>query len=212
MDNLEFLSVLKQEKLVVVVRGNTSSEAIEIAKACIKGGVKLIEITFTIQGAEKVIAELSKKYKGSDVVIGAGTVLDNNTASVALSSGAEFIVSPDFNPYLGDFCNTNNIAYCPGVFTPTEIATALRVNCKALKLFPGDIIKPQGLKALKGPFPKAIFMVTGGVNYENINEWFLSGATAIGAGSNLTAKAKLLDYEGVTKDAALWVSRIKEIS
>lgn len=212
MDNLEFLKALKQEKLVVVVRGNSVEEAIQIAAACVKGGVKLIEVTFTVPGAEKAISELKKQYTKSDIVIGAGTVLDINTASIAISNGAEFIVSPDFNIELCDFCSASNIAYCPGVFSPTEIAKALRANCIALKLFPGDIIKPQGLKALKGPFPKATFMVTGGVNYENISEWFLSGASAIGAGSNLTAKAKTKDFEGVAKEASLWVNKIKELS
>jgi 2-dehydro-3-deoxyphosphogluconate aldolase / (4S)-4-hydroxy-2-oxoglutarate aldolase len=190
MQNIDFLKKLKEEKLVVVVRGKSLEEAIETAEACIQGGVKFIEITFTVPGASKIINILSRKYNGQDIYIGAGTVLEIEVAKEALENGAEYIVSPDFNPYLSEYC---------------------KKGCQVLKLFPGDIAKPQGLKALRGPFPNASFMVTGGVSYENMKEWFDAGATAIGAGSNLTIKAKNGDFNGVREDAKMWVNRIKEI-
>ncbi|NLT19232.1 MAG: KHG/KDPG aldolase [Firmicutes bacterium ADurb.Bin080] len=211
MQNIDFLKKLKEEKLVVVVRGKSLEEAIETAEACIQGGVKFIEITFTVPGASKIINILSRKYNGQDIYIGAGTVLEIEVAKEALENGAEYIVSPDFNPYLSEYCKKGNIAYTPGVFSPSEVASAMRGGCQVLKLFPGDIAKPQGLKALRGPFPNASFMVTGGVSYENMKEWFDAGATAIGAGSNLTIKAKNGDFNGVREDAKMWVNRIKEI-
>jgi len=212
MNNTDFLKKIKEEKLVVVVRGKSPDEAIKCAEACIEGGVKFIEITFTVPGATKIINILSEKYKEKDVYVGAGTVLETDVAKDACQNGAEYIVSPDFNPYLSEYCKKANISYTPGVFSPTEVASALRGGCQILKMFPGDIAKPQGLKALKGPFPNASFMVTGGVSYENMKEWFDSGATAIGAGSNLTIKAKSGDFEGVRQDAEMWVKKIKEIT
>lgn len=212
MNNIEFLERLKEEKLVVVVRGKNTEQALEIAEACISGGVKLIEITFTVPGAADLIKVLSEKYENSSVSIGAGTVLEISVAEQAIKNGATFIVSPDLNPHLAEYCKANNIAYCPGVLTPTEVSAAIRSKCLALKLFPGDIIKPQGLKALKGPFPLAQFMVTGGVALDNLKEWFEAGAVAVGAGSNLTAKAKTGDFDGVVKEARAWVEKIKDLS
>jgi len=204
----EFLEILKAEKLVVVVRGSSGEAALKTAEACIAGGIKLIEITYTTPNATEVISVLTKKYKDSDIIIGAGTVLDDTMASDAIEHGAEFIVSPDYNVDLNSFCKRNRMMYVPGVFTPSEIASALRKECMVLKLFPGDIARPQGLKALKGPFPNANFMVTGGVSVDNLDEWFQAGAMAVGAGSNLTYKAKNEDYDGVTIDARLWVDKI----
>lgn len=201
---------IRREKLIVVVRGNTPEEALKTAEACIAGGVKLIEITFTVPNASDVILALCKKYENTDVFLGAGTVMDDNMASEAINNGAKFIVSPDFNCDVNSVCKRHKIMYMPGVFTPTEIATVIRAECTILKLFPGGILKPIGLKTLKGPFPYAEFMVTGGVSLDNVDEWFDAGAIAVGVGSNLTYKSKNKDFEGVEIEARRWVDKIKK--
>jgi 2-dehydro-3-deoxyphosphogluconate aldolase/(4S)-4-hydroxy-2-oxoglutarate aldolase len=210
MNNKEFLEKLKENGLVVVVRGNSREQAMETIRACYKGGIKLIEVTFTVPNADELIRQVSNEYK-NDLIVGAGTVLNVKTARLAIDAGAQFVVSPNLNLELIEFCKKENIAYSPGILTPTELSVALDNGSEVIKLFPGDIARPEGLKALKGPFPNANIMTTGGVSFDNMISWFKAGAIAVGAGSNLTMKAKTGDYIGVTEDAKMWVNRISEI-
>lgn len=211
MNKEQFKEILKKESLVVVVRGNSIEQAFETVKACYKGGIKLMEITFTVPNAEKLIAKIAKEYKNTDMVIGAGSVMNVETAKLAIENGASFIVSPNVNLEIQKYLESINVAYTPGIFTPTEAAIAMDGGANVLKLFPGNIAKPSGLKALKGPYPNIEIMPTGGVSYDNLYDWFKAGAIAVGAGSNLTKKAKLNDFDGVCQDAKLWIERIKEI-
>lgn len=210
MDNKEFLNVLSEYGLVVVVRAPSVEEGLKIVRACKKGGIKLVEITFTVPRAEQLIAAAKSEF-GNDLIIGAGTVMSVQTAKVALLSGADFVVSPNLNLKLLEFSQKNKLAYTPGVLTPTEAVTAMEGGAEVLKLFPGDIAQPKGLKALRGPFPNIKIMPTGGVSFDNLEEWFSAGAIAVGAGSNLTAKAKSGDFDGVAEDAARWVEKINLI-
>jgi Entner-Doudoroff aldolase len=210
MNNAEFYEKLKEHGLVVVVRAPSVEEGLKIVRACKLGGIRLIEITFTVPRAEQLIVAAKEEF-GDELVIGAGTVLSVQTAKIALLSGADFIVSPNLNLKLLEFSKKNGIAYTPGVLTPTEVVTAIEGGAKVLKLFPGDIAKPAGLKALRGPFPDIKIMPTGGVSFDNLEDWFKAGAVAVGAGSNLTAKAKSGDFTGVAEDAARWVERIIQL-
>lgn len=211
MNKFQFKEVLKKEKLVVVIRGNSIMQALNTIKACYDGGVKIMEITFTVPDAEKLIYQISKEYKGTDMVIGAGTVMNIKTAKLAIENGADFIVSPNLNTEMQKYLESVNVAYTPGILTPTEAAIAMDGGANILKLFPGNIAKPDGLKALKGPYPNIEIMPTGGVSYNNLEEWFNAGAIAVGAGSNLTLKAKTNDFKGVTEDSISWVNKIKEL-
>ncbi len=186
MKKIEVLKSLKECGVVVVVRGNTKEIGINIAKSCINAGVKGIEVTYTNKFANDIIRELSDEYENQqDIVIGAGTVLDPETARMAILNGAEYIVSPSFNPKTAQLCNRYKVPYIPGVMTINEIILAHENGVDIVKLFPGSAFGPEYIKAIKGPIPYANIMVTGGVNIDNIDEWIKSGVDLIGIGGEL---------------------------
>lgn len=202
---------MQKQGIVAVIRGESIDVALKTVEACYKGGIKIIELTFTVPGADVLIKTLTDKYKGTDMVIGAGTVLDPETARIAILAGAKFIVSPSLNIDTVKMCNRYGVPVMPGVMTPTEAQTALEYGVDVLKMFPGDIAKPAGLKALKGPFPYVNIMPTGGVSADNVEEWFKAGAFAVGAGSFLTKDAKTGDYDKVTAVCKAFVDKVQSI-
>lgn len=212
MKKQEILAKILGQKLVAVVRGDTTEEAKQVSEACISGGVKGIELTFTLKGAEKVIEKLSAIYKDDDdVVIGAGTVLDATTARIAILAGAQFIVSPGFDKETALLCNTYHIPYLPGCITITEMLTASKYGADVVKLFPGDLVGPNYITAVKGPLPDIQLMPTGGVNPDNITEWLDKGAVAVGIGSNLTSLKKLGSLDKITEQAEKYVKKISAL-
>lgn len=180
----QVLLSIKDSGMVAVVRGETSDKAIEIVEKCIEGGIKAIELTFTVPYAHRVIEDISRKY-GDSIILGAGTVLDSKTARIALLSGAEFIVSPHFNPEVTRLCNRYRKASMAGILTITEAVEAMEAGVDILKLFPGDLFGPAFIKDIRGPLPYAQIMPTGGVSAENAGDWIRAGAVAVGAGSSL---------------------------
>lgn len=180
----EVLQAIKGDGMVAVVRGETSEKAMEIVEKCIEGGIHAIELTFTVPYAHRVIEDISRKY-GEQIVLGAGTVLDSETARIALLSGAEFIVSPHFNPEVTRLCNRYRKASMAGILTITEAVAAMEAGVDVLKLFPGDLFGPAFIKDIRGPLPYAQIMPTGGVSADNAGEWIKAGAVAVGAGSSL---------------------------
>ena len=211
MQKYNVYKAIKEQGVVVVIRGNDLQEAIKTVEACYKGGIKIIEVTFTVPRADELIKILVEKYAGSDMLVGAGTVLDPETARVAMLAGAKFIVSPSLNVETIKICNRYGVPVMSGVMTPTEAQTAMEYGVDILKLFPGDIAKPNGLKALKGPFPHANIMPTGGVSQDNVEEWFKAGAYAVGAGSFLTKDAKNGDFDKVEKTCKAFVEKVQSI-
>ncbi|WEV43608.1 bifunctional 4-hydroxy-2-oxoglutarate aldolase/2-dehydro-3-deoxy-phosphogluconate aldolase [Lactobacillus sp. ESL0684] len=202
MQKNETLSAVKDAGIVAVVRGNSKKEAYQTAVACIKGGVKAIELTFTAPQADEIIKQLHNEYKDDPtVVIGAGTVLDAVTARIAIMAGAKFIVAPSFDREVALLCNEYQVPYMPGCMTVTEIQTAMRYGSEIVKIFPGSALGQGFVKAVKAPLPQANVMPTGGVNLTNMHEWFEAGVVVVGAGSNLTAAAAQGDYDAVTKQA-----------
>ena len=211
MNKYEIYDKIKQEGVVVVIRGNDIQEALSTVEACYKGGIKIIEVTFTLPRADALIKILSEKYGDSDMLVGAGTVLDPETARIAMLAGAKFIVSPSLNIDTIKTCNRYGVPIMSGVMTPTEAQTAMEYGVDILKLFPGDVAKPAGLKALKGPFPNANIMPTGGVSMDNVEEWFKAGAYAVGAGSFLTKDAKSGDFGKVENTCKAFVEKVRSI-
>ena len=211
MEKYRIYETIEKLGVVAVIRGDSLDTAVKTVDACYKGGIKIIEVTFTVPGADSLIKSLTEKYKGSDMVIGAGTVLDPETARIAILAGAKFVVSPSLNIETIKMCNRYGIPVMTGVMTPTEAQTAMEYGVDVLKLFPGDIAKPAGLKALKGPFPYANIMPTGGVSAENVEEWFKAGAFAVGAGSFLTKDAKTGDYDKVTAVCKAFVDKVQSV-
>lgn len=211
MDKLETLSKIKDCGLVAVVRAKDENEAERITEACIEGGVAAIELTFTVPKAHRLIEHMADRYAGSgDIIIGAGTVLDSETARIAILSGAQYVVSPHLDECILRLCAHYRIACMPGVFTPTEAVKALENGADILKIFPGDIATPKFIKALHGPLPQAQMMPSGGVSLENAAEWIKAGAVALGAGGSLTGTAKDGDFSAITEKAKRFIKIIKE--
>lgn len=206
----EVVARIKQVGLVAVVRADSSEQAFRITEACIAGGVAAIEITFTVPGAAKVIAELAQKYTSGEIIIGAGTVLDPETARAAILAGAQYVVSPCFNVDTVKLCNRYQIACMPGAMTIKEVVECMESGADIVKIFPGELFGPAIIKAIKGPIPYAPLMPTGGVSLENIGEWIKAGAVAAGVGGNLTAGAKKGDYGSITGIAKQYLEKIRE--
>ncbi len=210
MEKEQVLKKLTDCGLVAVVRAKTEDEAIRITDACLEGGCTGIELTFTVPGAHKVIEALAAKYQNGEMMLGAGTVLDAETARQAILSGANYVVSPGFNEDAAKLCNRYRVPYLPGCMTITEVLRAMEAGADIVKIFPADLFGPTIIKDIKGPLPHAKMMPTGGVDVSNVDQWIKAGAVAVGAGSSLTKGAKTGDYADITKTAKEFIAKIKE--
>lgn len=209
MEKEQVISKLTETGLVAVVRADNADEAIRISDACLEGGCNAIELTFTVPGAHKVIEALAAKYPNGEMLLGAGTVLDSETARIAILSGANYVVSPAFNAEAAKLCNRYRVPYIPGCMTITEVLTAMEAGADIIKIFPADLFGPKIIKDIKGPLPQAKLMPTGGVDVSNVDQWIKAGAAAVGAGSSLTAGAKTGDYKKITETAKEFIEKIK---
>jgi 2-dehydro-3-deoxyphosphogluconate aldolase/(4S)-4-hydroxy-2-oxoglutarate aldolase len=210
VDKEKVISRICDVGIVAVVRAESSEQAKKIADACIEGGVAAIEVTFTVPGAHKVIEELANTYDSSQLILGAGTVMDAETARTAILSGAQYIVSPYLNIDTVKLANRYRIPCMPGAMTIKEVVEAMEAGADIVKIFPGEVFGPKIIKAIKGPIPYAKMMPTGGVSIDNVGEWIKAGAVAVGAGGSLTAGAKTGDYAAITKAGKEFIKRIQE--
>jgi len=210
MHKWEALSKITKTGLVAVVRASSVEDAERIAGACVEGGVTAIEVTFTVPRAHKVIAGLASRVSNERLLIGAGTVLDEETARIAILSGAQFVVSPALNAGTARLCRRYQIPYMPGAGTAAEVLQALEEGADIVKVFPGEVLGAAFVKAILGPIPYAPLMPTGGVAVENAADWIRAGCVALGVGSNLTAGAKTGDYERITETARQFLAKIAE--
>jgi len=144
------------------------------------------------------------------LILGAGTVLDSETARIAILAGASYIVSPCFNLETARLCNRYQVIYMPGCMTINEIVHAMEAGADVIKVFPGSAYGPDFIKAVKGPLPQAVLMPTGGVNLDNVGQWIKNGCVAVGVGSELTAGAKTGDYGLITETAKAFVNKVRE--
>lgn len=191
--------------LVAVVRAESEEQGLKVAEACYKGGVAALEITFTVPGADKIIAALAKKYNKGEIILGAGTVLDPETARAAILAGAQYIVAPSLNPDTIRLCNRYRVPIMPGCMSVKECVEALELGCDIIKLFPGDLLGPKAISSLRGPLPQAQFMPTGGVSADNCADWIKAGAVAVGAGGGLVKGSE----EDIIRNAQKFLAAIK---
>lgn len=210
MDKEKVITRITDCGIVAVVRAENADQAKRIADACIKGGVAAIEMTFTVPAAHKVIEELANTYKPEEIILGAGTIMDSETARIAILSGAQYIVSPYFDAETVRLCNRYRVPCMPGAMTIKEVVTAMEAGADIVKVFPGEAFGPGIIKAIKGPVPQAKLMPTGGVNVDNVTQWIKAGAVAVGAGSSLMAGAKTGDYESITRLGREFREKIQE--
>ncbi|WZL82992.1 bifunctional 4-hydroxy-2-oxoglutarate aldolase/2-dehydro-3-deoxy-phosphogluconate aldolase [Vallitaleaceae bacterium 9-2] len=210
MKKYDTLNAIIDSGVVAVVRAESKEQGLNIIEAVKKGGIKALEITLTVPGAVDIIKDLVEEYKDEDVIIGAGTVLDPESARACILAGAKYIVSPYFDLETVKMCNRYAIPVMPGVMTPKEVVAALEAGVDICKVFPGNAFGPSIIGAFKGPMPQGNYMPTGGVDLGNAKEWIQKGAVAIGVGSVLTKGAKTGDYESVTETAKKFVQAVKE--
>ena len=205
MIKINTLRALKECGVVAVVRGNSKEVGVEISKACVKGGVKALEVTYTNKFANDIIKELSEIYEGQDdVVIGAGTVLDAETARAAM------LVSPAFDLETAKICNRYKVPYLPGIMTINEIIAAHEAGVDFVKLFPGSAFGQGYVKAIKGPLPYANIMVTGGVNIDNLDSWIKAGVDAVGIGGELNKLGEEGKFDEITAICEQYMAKLHE--
>ena len=212
MNKAAIVKHIEDVGLVPVVRASSADEAMQVIDAIKAGGVNVLEITMTVPGAVKVIEKVADKY-GSEVLIGAGTVLDPETARACLLAGAQFIVSPALNLDTIALCNRYSAPICPGVLTPTEVITAWSAGVDFVKVFPcGSVGGASYVKNLKGPFPQVKIIPTGGVSIKTAADFIPAGASALGVGTDLVnIKAiKEGDPQIVTETAKQYIEIIKQ--
>ena len=210
MKRIKTIQRIIDSGVVAVIRADSKEKAARVITAVKAGGIKVVEITMTIPNAVDIIKELCNDANYKDIIIGAGTVLDAETARLCILTGAQFIVSPAMNVDLVKLCNRYRVPVMPGATTPAEVLAALDYGVEIIKIFPANVYGPSLIKSLKGPFPQANFMPTGGVTPENIKDWMNAGAVAVGTGSELTKSAATGDYEQVTKMAASFMEALKQ--
>lgn len=170
--------------VVAILRSDRSEILIDVAEALLASGINVIEVTFTVPAAHQVIEKAAAKL-GDRVLLGAGTVLDPETARIAILSGAQFIVAPNTNTAVIEMCRRYDKLAMPGALTPTEIVTAWQAGADVVKIFPSEVTGPRYLKALKGPLPQVRMMPTGGVTLETAADYLKAGACALGMGGTM---------------------------
>src|SRR6186713_3151545 len=170
--------------IVAVVRAESGESLAKVVRALAEGGVTAAEITFTVPNAIEVIRQVRQEV-GDAVILGAGTVLDPETARAALLAGAEYIVAPSLNLEVIRLCRRYDKVVMPGAFTPTEVVAAWEAGADVVKVFPADVVGPAFFKALKGPLPQVKLMPTGGVDLTTAGEFLKAGAVCLGVGGQL---------------------------
>lgn len=196
---LENLKKIYESGIVLIIRSDSEEEALAVSEAAIEGGIKALEITINVPNALDVIKKLSQKYRNGDILIGAGTILDGETARAAIMAGAELLVSPQLNPEMIKVANRYQAITICGAFTPKEVLESLEAGADIVKLFPAEVVGPQYVKAIKAPLSQVPIAPTGGVTPQNVHEWIKAGCVGVGVGSYITKAAKKDgDYRKVT--------------
>ena len=182
----QILNRIEATKIMAIVRVETEERAIEIAEGCLAGGVDCLEISYTLPNAGEIIKFLTKRY-GEHLLVGAGTVLDSETARLAILAGAKFVIAPNFDLEVSRLCNRYQIPYMPGCTSYTEMVTALEAGASMIKAFPISGYYGSSLvQTLKTPLPYMPVMSSGGVTLANVAQWLEAGVDCIGVGSLLT--------------------------
>lgn len=210
MSKIEDLKRIEETGIVAVVRAENAEKALKITEAVKKGGIDAIEITMTVPGAVDVIKKLTDEYNRDEILIGAGSVLDAETARSCILAGAEYIVSPSLDKETIQMANRYQKVVMPGAMSVTEVVKAMKYGADVVKIFPATLFGPKIVGAVKGPLPQAPLMPTGGVSLDNVKDWIKAGSMAVGVGSALSKGAENGNYEKVTENAEEFIRLIKE--
>jgi len=211
MNKKEVLQRIEEVGVVPVVRASSAEEAMQVIEAIKAGGVSVLEITMTVPRAVRVIEQVADRF-GAEVVVGAGTVLDAETARACILAGATFVVSPSLNTGTIELCRRYSVAVMPGALTPTEVVTAWQAGADVVKVFPcGALGGAKYLKSLKAPLPQIEMIPTGGVSLQTVAEFIEAGALALGVGADLvdTKAIRAGQPEKVTEAARAYVAAVR---
>jgi len=184
MTSTQIVERVIQTGMVSILRAPSSEGLVDVAEALLAGGVDVIEVTFTVPGAARVLEQVAGRL-GGKIVLGAGSILDPETARIAMLAGAQFIVAPTVNLDVIRMCRRYDVPVMPGAMTPTEVLTAWQAGADVVKVFPSEVTGPAHIKAIHGPLPQIPLMPTGGVNLKTAAEFLRAGAAALGAGGAL---------------------------
>jgi 2-dehydro-3-deoxyphosphogluconate aldolase/(4S)-4-hydroxy-2-oxoglutarate aldolase len=212
MDKAEVIGKIEAVGVLPVIRADSTDEAREVVKAVLAGGITIVEITMTVPGAVSLIGDLCGEF-GDDLLIGAGTVMDPETARECIFSGAKFIISPALNFDTIDYCNDAGVVVMPGALTPTEVVNAWDAGADLVKVFPaGALGGPSYLKSLKAPLPHIKLIPTGGVNLTTAGDFVRAGAFAIGVGADLLDLKAIREgrSDSITENARKYLEIVKE--
>ncbi len=206
----EIVNRIIGEGAVCVIRMNDSTKLLKVAEAVLKGGISALEITMTTPNALRVIEECCKQI-GNDMLIGVGSVLDSETARLAIIAGAKYVVSPISKREIIQTAHRYDVPVMPGAFTPTEILTAHEQGADIVKVFPADVVGMAFFKAVIAPMPHLNLMPTGGVSLTNGGDWIKAGACAVGVGSALLDKQAIANdrFDVLTENARILCESIK---
>jgi 2-dehydro-3-deoxyphosphogluconate aldolase/(4S)-4-hydroxy-2-oxoglutarate aldolase len=212
MDRQSAVAYLTDKKIIAVLRADTGGEdLVQTVEAIAAGGVQCIELTMTTPGALQCIETAVKRLAGKDVLFGAGTVLDSETARLCILAGAEYLVTPVVAPGVVEVARRYGKTVCCGAYTPTEIFTAWQCGADFVKVFPANIGGPDYIKAIKGPLPQIPLVPTGGVELHNIADFLKAGASAVGVGGNLASKKLVAarDFAAITENARAFAKAVQ---
>lgn len=211
-DKAAVIQTIRDIGIIPVVRAQSADEAMKAIDAIREGGISILEITMTVPGAVGVIEEVSKRY-GSDAVVGAGTVLDGETARACILAGARFVVSPSLNLETIEVCRRYGIAVMPGALTPTEVVQAWSAGADFVKVFPaGAVGGASYIKSLKAPLPQIELVPTGGVSLKTAADFIKAGASALGVGADLVDVKAIREGQSqvITERAREFVRIVRE--
>ena len=203
MSKEQTLASILEIGIVPIVRAGSAEQALQAAKAICRGGIRVLEVTMTVPGALRVLEKVADEF-GNQIALGAGTVLDPETARSCMLAGAKFLVSPSVSLGTIEICHRYSIVAMPGALTPTEVATAWEAGADLVKIFPaGNVGGPSYIKALKAPLPQVLMVPTGGVSIANAAEFFRAGASAVAVGDGIVGKKELAagDYDSIEEKA-----------
>lgn len=206
---LHHMKAIDETGAILIVRLDNAKDALEVSRAAVDGGIRALEITLSVPGALHVIETLAEEYRDQGVLVGAGTVLDEQSAYRAIEVGAQLLVSPQLNPDMIAVANRYQAISVSGAFTPTEIVNTIQCGADIVKLFPAEFVGPRYVQTVMAPLPHVPILPTGGVTPENVADWFTAGAAAVGVGSFVTKAAEGgTDYQRVTEAAKTFLGAI----
>jgi 2-dehydro-3-deoxyphosphogluconate aldolase/(4S)-4-hydroxy-2-oxoglutarate aldolase len=206
------LQSLIETGIVPIVRADSPEKALRAAQAICRGGLRALEVTMTVPKAIRVIEKVADEF-GGEMLIGAGSVLDAETARACMLAGAEFFVTPSLNPKTIEICHRYGKVVMPGALTPTEVLTAWEAGADLVKIFPcGNVGGPKYIQALKAPLPQVPMVPTGGVSLDNTGAFFKAGASAVAVGSELCDKQAMADgrYEVIEENARQFLDAVRK--